>query len=478
MSKEKSEEQNKVKIGVRDKEGWAPIHYWSSFGMEILVANCVNKGADVNMPIKSSDELNGYTSVILATQRGHVETLLLLARLGAKLDIKDASGMSAILYAMQHKTKAVKLMKTLVGMGADVSYLKGVIEKWGYNILTKLGVDSELTKDFGKMLSDIDTVKLKYASKHDVSKILIISKESKVDYDISEAFKNCDIDTMIKFVTDSLIPESDKFIPNLFVGAAMQATPKYTQMMIAMIKAGCDISKADKNKDTAYKLLMGFNKINGTALSLLGANADISSEINKIGQDGLNDIHRAIKLGNLQTLGILLSSGGNPNLATKGGKLPLVLAMESKYNMSEMLYILIKNGAKIKGFDLKYVQKLVDNNEIDPDSVKLLKKSKNNELEDYKMDELMRLLDKSFWQKIILLDQDQISGVIEKFQLGKEIDIDKMVAKSSVFKEVLSIFSKMDLVDLITKFKATEKEDNQVLELIGNSCDKDPCLDN
>ncbi len=50
-------------------------------------------------------------------QGGHVETLLLLARLGADLDAK-VSGMSAVMYAIQHKTKAVELTKTLIAMGA------------------------------------------------------------------------------------------------------------------------------------------------------------------------------------------------------------------------------------------------------------------------------------------------------------------------------------------------------------------------
>lgn len=111
MAKEK-EGLKGIQVGVRDHAGWAPIHLAASNGEEIDVVSFAGQGADVNMLIESSDEFNGMTSAILTVQGGHVETLLVLARLGADLDIK-VDGMSAVMFAIQHKTKSIALPKLL-----------------------------------------------------------------------------------------------------------------------------------------------------------------------------------------------------------------------------------------------------------------------------------------------------------------------------------------------------------------------------
>ena len=234
----KNQFQNKVtkiQIGVRDEQGWAPIHLAASCGREISVVSFARDGADVDMLIESGDGFNGMTPAILAVQGGHVETLLVLARLGADLDIK-VNGMSAAMLAIQHKTKSVDLIKTLIGMGADVSLLKGAVVKHGAKVLLQLGVSQENVKELGDIISNPEEVKSQYILEHNVAPIVFKdsgSKEEESDVkeeiDIGKAFSECDIDSVIKYVQDSSIQEGDKYGANLFVAAAAQRSTEYTK---------------------------------------------------------------------------------------------------------------------------------------------------------------------------------------------------------------------------------------------------------
>ena len=213
------------------------------------------------MLIESGDGFNGMSPAILAVQGGYVETLLALSRLGADLDIK-VNGMSAVMFAIQHKTKSVALTKTLIGMGADVSLLKGAVVKHGAKVLLQLGVSQENVKELGDIISNPEEVKSQYILEHNVSPIVFKesdSKEEEIDVKekigIGKAFSECDIDSVIKYVQDSSIQEGDKYGANLFVAAAAQRSIEYTKMMVALIQAGYDISRADVEGVEAYTRL-------------------------------------------------------------------------------------------------------------------------------------------------------------------------------------------------------------------------------
>ena len=225
------------------------MHLAASAGKVMTVVSLAGQGADVNMLIESGDGFNGMTPAILAVQGGCVETLLALARLGADLDIK-VNGMSAVMFAIQHKTKSIPLTKTLIGMGADVSLLTGAVVKHGKNVLLQLGVNQEFVVELDNILSNPEKVKSQYVLEHNVEPIMfkdVDSKEEELDptegIDIGKAFTECDIDTVIKYVQDSSIPEKNKYGANLFVAAAAQRSVEYTKMMVALIQAGSDISE-------------------------------------------------------------------------------------------------------------------------------------------------------------------------------------------------------------------------------------------
>jgi ankyrin repeat protein len=478
MSKEKSKKQEKAQIGIRDKYGWSPIHYAASSGNFEQLKKFVLEGSDVNMLIKSSDEFSDCTAAIFAARRGDIEMLLFLARSGADLNLKDALGMSALMYGTQHQDREITIgiVKVLISMGADTSQFNNLIKQYGHSILRKLGVKSEFTKEISNLLQSPSEVRLAYSLSHDLSPITHNTEENnKEKIKLTKArdlFNNLKLEEISEYVKDSSIPETDKYIINFFVEAASNPTSENIKKMIILVQSKYDISRANSDGKTAYELLKAFNLPNGIALSLLGSNSDVASEINKIGEDGLNDIHRAIKAGKFQTLLVLLTSGGDPNMPTKNGKLPLSLVMESKLNMSEMFYFLIKNGAKIDDYNLDNIQKLAHYDMIDPSSVTLMKAAKDGELKCLKLDEMLKKIEKSFWQKITLLDYDQIDDVIIKFKSSSDIDIDKIVAESSNFKDALSIVSKMNMSSLITEFMSLADVD-QDSKIIGGEDDFD-----
>ena len=274
MSKKKpiQNKVTKIQIGVRDEQGWAPIHLAASAGEVMKVVDFAGKGADVNMLVESGDGFNGMSPAILAVQGGHVETLLALARLDADLDIK-VNGMSASMFAIQHKTKSVALTKTLIAMGAGFSLLKGVVVKHGAEILLQLGVSQEYFEELGDIISNPEEVKSQYELEHNVAPIIFKesdSKEEELDVkegiDIGKAFGECDIDAVIKYVQDSSIPEENKYGANLFVAAADQRSTEYTKMMVALIQADYDISRANDEGVDAYARLKSLDAASGVAL--------------------------------------------------------------------------------------------------------------------------------------------------------------------------------------------------------------------
>mmetsp|Transcript_15588 Transcript_15588/g.32012 ORF Transcript_15588/g.32012 Transcript_15588/m.32012 type:complete len:187 (+) Transcript_15588:31-591(+) len=80
-----------------------------------LIARLAACGADVNSVVCEQK----YTPAFMAAQKGHTSTLVLLAELGADLDLQNAHGVTPVFVAAQEgKTEAVRL---LCALGADTS---------------------------------------------------------------------------------------------------------------------------------------------------------------------------------------------------------------------------------------------------------------------------------------------------------------------------------------------------------------------
>ena len=70
-------------------------------------------GSDVNQLIVTDEPNMALSPLVLAIQAGNVEAVCALIECGANVELL-ASGMSPILYAIQHKEKALELTQILL----------------------------------------------------------------------------------------------------------------------------------------------------------------------------------------------------------------------------------------------------------------------------------------------------------------------------------------------------------------------------
>lgn len=142
------------------------------------------------------------------------------------------------------------------------------------------------------------------------------------------------------------------------------------------------------------------------------------------------------------------------------GTLPMILAMKSKVNMAEMFYILVKNGADVSSYNMQAVKKFAESGlVIDPEVVKYLQVARSGKLFDPEKEIL--ITDKSFWQKVPLLDLEQVSVLLTKFIKGQTIDINQMLAPkiSKIVYEVLK------------NINDTIEQDNEDVEVLADTND-------
>jgi hypothetical protein len=246
-------------------------------------------------------------------------------------------------------------------------------------------------------------------------------------------FNKCDIKSVIEFVKDESVPDIYKYYNNIFVVAAKTNDYGYAKMMIALIQVEYDINHENYKGLNAYEQLEDMKSF--VPLSLLGANADISSEINEINSDGMNDVHRSIVNRDIKKLILLLANGGDPNFPMKDGTLPLSLALIHnklstnlfpEKHMAEMFYALVKSGADYSCYNLKSFEKLESAGVIYSRSSKLLKAAICNKLKSSYIDEIIFASDKSLWSKISALLPKQLDIVIENYCNNVPIKIDQI----------------------------------------------------
>ena len=103
-----------AEVCVTDKQGDTCLSLAAVFGHTETVRYLVGlKEVDVNQ--KDND---GYTAMLLATERSHADVVQVLIDAGADFEVKDEEGSSPLLWACYSGQVAV--VKMLVGAGADV----------------------------------------------------------------------------------------------------------------------------------------------------------------------------------------------------------------------------------------------------------------------------------------------------------------------------------------------------------------------
>jgi ankyrin repeat protein/WD40 repeat protein len=87
-------------LDVQDSNGWSALHYAAYFGYDQLVELLVAKGANINNRQDGTNRaFDGNTPLMLATNQNNVETVKLLIRLGANVNLSTAYEWTPLLVA-------------------------------------------------------------------------------------------------------------------------------------------------------------------------------------------------------------------------------------------------------------------------------------------------------------------------------------------------------------------------------------------
>ncbi len=393
-------------VNSTDAHGWAAIHYLTVMGSIPAIVMLAKIGSDVNQLIVT--EKDNASPLVLAIRAGNVEAVCALIACGADIEL-PVDVMAPILYAIQHKEKALELTKILVHKGASIELLKGVIEKHGVDILkTALNVLEESVKELSMLFADQESVLQDYTLPFETDGLMPLEIVKEIDLNIQRDFAACDIDKIIAYTQHPKISEHDKYAANLFVAAGMQNNVEYTKLMMSLIQTGYSINHIDSEGMTSIQRVAGLNDNNGIMLGLL---LELDADVNELGNDGFNAVHNAIKVGNYATLDKLLAAGGDVNLIAKNGDLPMTMVMQSRCNMKEMFYVMVKHGASLKSYDLEALEEMAGVS-IDPQSLDFVKSA-------LYVDSMLGLIEEKF-PLIDGFDQN-IAGARLAFYINKTI---------------------------------------------------------
>lgn len=347
------------------------------------------------------------TPLVLAIDCGYTDMVEALIIAGADVNLK-VNEREPIYYAMSNDD--TEMVKILVQYGANTKELKQAIKQYGEKILYYFNVD----------LEEINTTSEIIFGKEEYTKLCKAQKKKKKINILDKLYKNIlsnNYEAVEKFVKNEEISDLIKYCINFFTDFTeieFKGSLSQIKMMLTLLNSDYDITKYSCTGHSPYHDLIMSEKINQFALVILSLKMDISSEINYVGNDGFNAIHRAINDCDLFTLCALLTAGGNPNQATQEGKSPYILAFEAKSNSTEMIYVLSKYGVNLREEDIKTI------NSYSPDAVSKINASLE-ELDLNKINDIIDIFHKDSWEKILGMDIDTGMQHIKELVYGDDL---------------------------------------------------------
>ena len=268
----------------------------------------LDKGARVNQPDLPR------TPLMLAVEHDHVETIKLLLAKGAQVNAIGREGTTALETAVRVNNAA--LVRLLLAAGADAR---------AKNLLYRAAAGPSLTDEdenpHPERTSEILQLLLDKGanakSPEGDNALLVANSVEKVKLLLA---RGANPNTTGPYGSTPLMAAADR---------------GYNQIVEALLSAGADVNAQDGNGDTALLLFLdagdGRRKRNveeypvlvGTLLRVKNINVNAQ---NKKGETALM---RAVRLGSVDSVRLLLSAGANTNVADKVGDTAYVLAYEN-----------------------------------------------------------------------------------------------------------------------------------------------------
>ncbi|MEI0485900.1 ankyrin repeat domain-containing protein [Brachyspira intermedia] len=211
----------KANINLNIMDGITPLMLSIIYKQDEIAKLLIEKGADLNKKEKES----GATPLILSIIYGQYEIAELLIEKGANVNIKDNSGFTALIHAIQREK--TDLLKMLIEKKSDV------------NTKVSFKTDGLYLKDFTSLTFNVDK---------EVAELLIKA--------------GANVNTRLSIKDDSRNIQLENITPLMWV--IFDYNPELAELFI---KAGADLNAKDKDGNTA--LYYAINRNNSKITKLI-----------------------------------------------------------------------------------------------------------------------------------------------------------------------------------------------------------------
>ena len=299
--------------------------------------------------LNSPDRSDGDKSLLAdAVQRGNREIVGILLSAGARVDVKNSSGRTGLMYLTDRAS--VELVRDLLGAGAKLN----ARDDFGYNALMNaagssgVGVLKELIAAGARVdaTNQSGETALFYAAQGNNPEAVALL----LDFGAQVDARNEDDETPLLAMASDGTFENFKVLIERGANVHLSDIDGTTALMNAalnqdsrlaklMVEAGGDVNTKDAHHDTAlmYAARAGREE---TVKILARSGADLDA----INEEGQTALLMAAAQGNLECVQALLDAGADVTTKDKEGHTVLALARESK--QQEVVELLKLHGAR------------------------------------------------------------------------------------------------------------------------------------
>ncbi|WP_341812958.1 ankyrin repeat domain-containing protein [Wolbachia endosymbiont (group A) of Cephus spinipes] len=347
-------------VNIRDRRGWAPLHYASDNDNKLDTSRAIlNRNANIEAKTNI-----GETPLHIANAYGQLKIIELLIDKRANIEAKTNDGLTPLHVAIQHNNTTPKIIEFLIDKGVNIEAkikddqtpLHHAVFKDRLDIvrvLSSRGANIEAKTSDGKTPLDL-------AIQGNYTDIVGFLKQTELDKKLLTATENGDLSEVKKFVGQGAsvnaievgifgrkpihiaAEKNYKDIIEFLLGKGVSVddTSNYgwTPLHYTASKGCLEVAKflIDKGASINAQNVYGREPIhiaaehdNKNIIELL-LNKGVS--VNEVDKDGWMSLHWASWNGHLNIIEYLVGKGANVNAKDRNGKTPLDLARDKGYN--------------------------------------------------------------------------------------------------------------------------------------------------
>ncbi|WP_353280938.1 ankyrin repeat domain-containing protein [Wolbachia endosymbiont (group B) of Tholera decimalis] len=347
-------------VNIRDRRGWAPLHYASDNDNKLDTSRAIlNRNANIEAKTNI-----GETPLHIANAYGQLKIIELLIDKRANIEAKTNDGLTPLHVAIQHNNTTPKIIEFLIDKGVNIEAkikddqtpLHHAVFKDRLDIvrvLSSRGANIEAKTSDGKTPLDL-------AIQGNYIDIVGFLKQTELDKKLLTATENGDLSEVKKFVGQGAsvnaievgifgrkpihiaAEKNYKDIIEFLLGkeVSVDDTSNYgwTPLHYTASKGCLEVAKflIDKGASINAQNVYGREPIhiaaehdNKNIIELL-LNKGVS--VNEVDKDGWMSLHWASWNGHLNIIEYLVGKGANVNAKDRNGKTPLDLARDKGYN--------------------------------------------------------------------------------------------------------------------------------------------------